>query len=183
MKKKETKWLDIHISDNGYESVTHKINDGAGTIAIIPIRTDEFGPYAKNTAEVLVRKEPHNPWQLAPHEKDHYVAITGMIEPGETPKEAARRELHEETGYLIPEGEIIPLIWVGYQSKHDRDRHYIFVKRINALEPEEITTDGTEGERLASNHWIRFSRIAFPITFDMSLFAAYSYLLNFSQYE
>lgn len=180
----KTKWLDIHVED-GYESVTHKINKGSGSIAILPIRTVQAHTGSGEYAEVLVRKEGQLPWILSDDEKDreHYQAVTGLIEPGETPVEAARRELREETGFDIPKGEIIPMIWQGYQSKHDRDRHYIFIKRVNGLTPGEITTDGTLGEQMASNHWIRLSKLFIPKTYDASLMLAYSYALNFAGYD
>ena len=177
----KTKWLDIHVDPNTkYESVTFKKNSGAGSIAILPIRTTT----AHNgvvVPEVLVRKEITPAWQLTEEDNyggDHYVAITGLIEPGESPENAARRELLEETGLDVGL-EKIPMIWSGFQSKKDKDRHYIFVKRVNGLTPGNITGDGTQLESLGTNHWIHFSRLHVPKTFDSSLMIAYNYSAAF----
>lgn len=183
----KTRWLDIHVDPTTkYESVTSKKNNGAGSIAILPIRVVLGTGKSANVefAEVLVRKEVVPAWTYDEdvNASNSYVAITGLIEPGETPAEAARRELLEETGYEIPEGEIIPMIWSGFQSKKDKDRHYIFIKRITSLPQKEITGDGTYLESLGSNHWIRLSRLYTPATVDASLMLAYNWITAYGEY-
>lgn len=38
--------------------------------------------------------------------RDKYVPVGGKLEPHETPRAAARRELHEETGFDLPEADL-----------------------------------------------------------------------------
>jgi 8-oxo-dGTP pyrophosphatase MutT (NUDIX family) len=84
----------------------------------------------------------------------------GIIEPGETPRVAAERELLEETGYHAPEWQ--PLITVATEPSRHTSRAHFFVARgaecvakpspepsedirVTLLEPEELLrTIGSE---------------------------------------
>jgi 8-oxo-dGTP pyrophosphatase MutT (NUDIX family) len=54
----------------------------------------------------------------------------GGVEPGETPAQAACRELHGETGLDAPEGELVPLGIFPYLRDKDLA---LFVWRVAAL--------------------------------------------------
>jgi len=74
---------------------------------------------------------------------------TGKIETGETPREAAVRELYEETDFELSENEIefigtIPRMEDG--KKSDKDFIYIFISELSEpiLPDLDLATDGHE---------------------------------------
>jgi len=74
---------------------------------------------------------------------------TGKIERGETPREAAVRELYEETDFELSENDIdfigtIPVIENGVKS--DRDFIYVFISELSdeILPDLDAATDGHE---------------------------------------
>jgi len=73
----------------------------------------------------------------------------GGIGPGESPEEAARREVREETG--LREFELGPCVWVRefeftWRGQRYRQREHIFAARVPAFEP---SVDGFESYELA----------------------------------
>lgn len=74
---------------------------------------------------------------------------TGKIERGETPREAAVRELYEETDFELSENDIdfvgtIPVIENGVKS--DKDFIYVFISELSdeILPDLDAATDGHE---------------------------------------
>jgi 8-oxo-dGTP pyrophosphatase MutT (NUDIX family) len=74
---------------------------------------------------------------------------TGKIERGETPREAAVRELYEETDFELSENDIdfvgtIPVIENG--EKSDKDFIYVFISELSdeILPDLDAATDGHE---------------------------------------
>ncbi|MBQ7319776.1 MAG: NUDIX domain-containing protein [Clostridia bacterium] len=71
-------------------------------------------------------------WLLSRHKKrDTWETQGGHIEPGETPLDAARRELYEESG--VSDAEIIPVCdYYGYDDKgHSNGR--VFLAKVRSL--------------------------------------------------
>lgn len=68
----------------------------------------------------------------------------GHVEPGETPEEAARREIEEEVGLRLPG----PLALVYHGDDGDRER-FMFAAPL-ACEPEELTLGEGQGLGLFS---------------------------------
>ena len=78
---------------------------------------------------VLVRQYRH------PVGREHWEAVAGGMEPGETPEQAAARELREETGYRARRVE---RLWSGYSAPGFCDEllHFCLVDGYDVGEPE-----------------------------------------------
>lgn len=76
----------------------------------------------------------------------------GLIEPGETPAEAAAREVLEETGWRA--GEVKPLIYAQPANGITDSEHFVF--RANAVEYVGPPTELNESDRV---EWIPLSKL------------------------
>lgn len=85
------------------------------------------------TTLILHRQAPARFWQ----------SVTGSLEPGESPREAALRELREETGLVVPPDQLhdhqmcnrypIPEKWASRYAPHDRhNTEHVFSLRLPA---------------------------------------------------
>lgn len=72
--------------------------------------------------------------------------LGGKLLPGETPEEAARREIEEESGLVVGSLELKGVI--TFPLFDSKDDWYVFV--FNAYEPRGILNESQEGEL----HWI-----------------------------
>ncbi|GAB3994823.1 NUDIX hydrolase [Glycomyces albus] len=77
----------------------------------------------------------------------------GGIEPGETPVQAARREVEEETGWR-PTGPVTPLIYTQPSPGLMTAEHYIFM--VNEVEYMNTPKDAFESERIV---WVPLEEI------------------------
>lgn len=76
----------------------------------------------------------------------------GLIEPGETPAEAAAREVLEETGWRA--GEVKPLVYAQPANGITDSEHFVF--RVNAVEYVGPPTELNESDRV---EWIPLSKL------------------------
>ena len=77
---------------------------------------------------VLLVRESHPEWEP---EQEPYVPPGGTVEPGETPREAAEREIFEECGVVAKAG---PLLGV-YVAKADEWLAFAFLAEITVGVP------------------------------------------------
>jgi ADP-ribose pyrophosphatase YjhB (NUDIX family) len=77
---------------------------------------------------VLLVRESHPEWEP---EQEPYVPPGGKVEPGETPREAAEREIFEECGVVAKAGELLGV----YVSKADEWFAFAFLAQITAGVP------------------------------------------------
>ena len=86
----------------------------------------------ENLRFVVVCSSWDGKWLLSRHrERDTWETQGGHIEPGETPEEAAKRELFEESG--VTEAEIMPVCdYFGYDDQGNANGR-AFLARVRAL--------------------------------------------------
>jgi 8-oxo-dGTP diphosphatase len=75
---------------------------------------------------VLLVRESHPEWEP---EQEPYVVPGGKIEDGETPRDAAEREIFEETGIVAKVG---PLVGVYVSRADDVLLAFVFVAEVTA---------------------------------------------------
>ena len=95
--------FDLKRRDGGWQSISWEVNDHGDGIAVLP-----FDP-ARRT--VLLVRQFRLPAYLNGHKERLWEACAGLIDPGETPADCARREALEETGYAITDLEPIGAVF------------------------------------------------------------------------
>lgn len=110
-----------------------------------------------------------------------YTVVAGMVEYGESYEDALYRELKEETGVTILEGELFEFSTIPL-FKVLANRFKLFVVDIKEYTEEEHMGDGGEIEAESTTEWVTMSELKSIITtggnYDMTLLLAYYILLD-----
>jgi 8-oxo-dGTP diphosphatase len=140
-----TDWITVKETAWGYHYLERK---GRDSVAIFLIRRSQ-----RNTGEyqVLIRQQPlciHIP-DINQEHKLYPCPITGGIDAGESPEEAAVREVHEEAGFSV---QVLPLgkYIVGTQTN---EICYLYYADVTGVEPEKAQQDGSYFESISHNEW------------------------------
>jgi 8-oxo-dGTP diphosphatase len=72
---------------------------------------------------------------VQPTYKDHWDIPGGYVEPGETPSQAAAREIHEELSLTLPIGRLLVVDWAPRPDEGDK---ILFVFAGGTLTPTQI---------------------------------------------
>jgi len=90
---------------------------------------------------------------------DDWSLPKGKLEPGESPAEAARREVAEETGMLVELGEALPTS--EYVDRHGRPKvvHYWRMTAVGR-------TRWEPGEEVDETRWITAAEAATLLTYE-----------------
>lgn len=96
--------------------------------------------YLKEYKYVVIIARYHGKWVLCKHkERDTWETAGGHIEEGESPLEAAIRELHEETGAALFDITPICDYWAGDDTSWANGKvFYAEVEELNELPESEI---------------------------------------------
>ncbi|GAA0458051.1 DNA mismatch repair protein MutT [Paractinoplanes deccanensis] len=82
----------------------------------------------------------------------------GGLDPGETVAEAAARELFEETGLLVPAGELGEPFWhqvteFSYDGRDYRQEQDFFLLRVTEIQIDMAGMDEDEQETITEHRW------------------------------
>src|SRR5258707_14543061 len=83
--------------------------------------TEEFRVATPRVAAgVLIRDGSDRVLLVKPSYKAGWEIPGGYVEPGESPKQAARREVHEELGIDTPIGRLLVVDWAPHPDEGDK---------------------------------------------------------------
>lgn len=141
----QTKWVAVRASSKGFHYLERK---GRDSIGVFLIRRSNTAPQGY---EVLIRQQPlcidntekNGTLKLYP------CPITGAIDAGETPLQAAVREAYEEAGYTV---QVLPLsrYIIGTQTN---EICYLYYADVTGIEPDHAPQDGSYFESISRNEW------------------------------
>jgi 8-oxo-dGTP pyrophosphatase MutT (NUDIX family) len=128
-------WLEIRTTPGGYEYVHSVPNDGMA-VAVLGYFKDG------HTVSFLGR------YEVCPAHGDTTAlcALTGMVDKGESPLQAAVRELEEESGYKVVRGALVYMGHVRPSKASDTIIH-AFACDLSGMLPSQALGDGTELEK------------------------------------
>ena len=99
-------WLNIHVAtmvDRAGVEFSREIEDHGSGVAVLP--------YDPERRMALLVHLPRAPVLFGGETEDLLEAPAGLLDPGEDPRDAARREAHEEAGVALRELEWAGSIW------------------------------------------------------------------------
>ncbi len=151
-----TNWVTVKETAKGFQFLERK---GKDSVAVFLVRKSKIN---KPNWEVLIRWQPlciDNP-DINPHIDEELrlypCPITGAIDEGESPEEAAIREVQEEAGFSVqlqPLGKYI----VGTQTN---EICYMYCGDVTDIEPEIPLQDGSYFESISKNDWHPFEYLS-----------------------
>jgi len=133
----DSKWHKIKQTDDEYQYI-----ENVPGVAVLPFRITDNGK------EFLIRDED-NPLF------DNYITIiTGRIDEGEEPEDAAIRELEEEAGIKVEDRDKLQPLGNMIISKDHRFPERLYIIDVTGLEQKEPEGDGTGYEANSTNFWV-----------------------------
>jgi ADP-ribose pyrophosphatase YjhB (NUDIX family) len=140
-----TDWISVKETARGFYYLERK---GRDSVAIFLVKKSNSN---RGGYEVLIRQQPLC-IDIPDINEEHRLypcPITGGINEGELPEEAAGREVYEEAGFLV---EVLPLgkYIVGTQTN---EICYMYYADVTGIEPEVARQDGSYFESISKNEW------------------------------
>ncbi|ARV61508.1 NUDIX hydrolase [Nostocales cyanobacterium HT-58-2] len=142
-------WLVIKETPRRFYYLERK---GKNSVAVFLLRRIDAAN--SPTYEVLIRQQPLciDNTEINGQLKLFPCPITGALDEGESPEEAAIREVYEETGFsvkVLPLGKYI----VGTQTN---ETCYMYYTDVTGIEPDVAQQDGSYLESISKNEWHPF---------------------------
>jgi len=101
--------------------------------------------FNEDTKKVTLVKQLRYP--IVNHTSENILeAVAGKIDAGETPKQAAVRELKEEVGYVITEDRLSSPIEIFASPGYSSEKLYIFLVVVKDLDKDPSAGGGVAGE-------------------------------------
>jgi len=165
MPKKETKtlykgeWVSlVSPIDEPYE-----VLDEPDVVFVLPVRRVPLmlGDVKTRQHKIGIRKEVCPPYNLKDEtgEKSYYTIISGKIDGKESAKDAAIRELKEESGVEYEKGTIYEVFNNLPVCKSTDMRATLILIDIDESEKEEAEGDGTEYEEKSKTIWVTWNEL------------------------
>jgi ADP-ribose pyrophosphatase len=139
------KWYEINYPDNSkaeilYDVVDRRYND-AVTIVVYAEIDEEIFVYLRSCV-----RPPLARWSVLA--AGQWELAAGLIDPGETPAQAASRECLEELGFNIPAQQYSPLgDFILPSAGMSAERIYFYCAKVNPEERINPTSDGSPLEK------------------------------------
>lgn len=108
------------------------------------------------SARVLLGK------RIGKHGNGEWSLPGGKPDPGESPAEAAARELWEETGILIPHESLLPMRYWSYDVFEDHEMHFVTLYFMAAMPTDQVAFN-TEPEKCEGWDWFHISQPPRPL--------------------
>lgn len=144
-----TQWITVKESSKGFQYLERK---GKDSVAIFLLRRsgenlDQYEVLIRHQHLCVDNREVNGKLTLFP------CPITGALDEGESPEEAAIREVYEETGYRV---QILSLgkYIVGTQVN---EICFLYYADVTGIEPDRVQGDGTYLESIGRNEWHPFN--------------------------
>jgi 8-oxo-dGTP diphosphatase len=143
-----TEWVAVKKTDKGFYYLERK---GRDSVAVFLLRKTDVN---LEKYEVLIRQQPLciDNTEIDGILKLFPCPITGAIDEGELPEQAAVREVYEESGFSV---QVLPLgkYIVGTQTN---EICYMYYADITGIEPDFAQQDGSYFESISKNEWHPF---------------------------
>ncbi|BAY44372.1 putative NUDIX hydrolase [Scytonema sp. HK-05] len=143
-----TNWVTVKKTPRGFDYLERK---GKDSVAVFLLRRNDVSPVIY---EVLIRQLPLciDSTEFDGQMKLFPCPITGALDEGESPEEAAIREVYEEAGFSVKVLSLGKYI-VGTQTN---EICYMYYADVTGIEPDIAQQDGTYHESISKNEWRPF---------------------------
>ncbi|NJM73748.1 MAG: NUDIX domain-containing protein [Scytonema sp. RU_4_4] len=147
-----TDWVTVKKTPRGFDYLERK---GKDSVAVFLLRRNDA---SSQKYEVLIRQQPLciDSTEFYGQMKLFSCPITGALDEGESPEEAALREIYEEAGFsikLLPLGKYI----VGTQTN---EICYMYYANVTGIKPDVAQQDGSYHESISKNEWHSFEYLS-----------------------
>ncbi len=140
-----TDWITVKQTAKGFHYLERK---GRDSVAVFLVRRSNLN---SSEYEVLIRQQPLciDVPDINEEQRLYPCPITGEIDEGESPEEAAGREVYEEAGFSV---QVLPLgkYIVGTQTN---EICYLYYADVTGREPDVAQQDGSYFESISRNEW------------------------------
>lgn len=149
-----TNWITVKETARGFHYLERK---GRDSVAIFLVKKSSCTS-TEIEYEVLIRQQPLciDNSEINEELPLYPCPITGGIEAGESPEEAAIREVYEESGFsvrVVPLGKYI----VGTQTN---EICYMYYADVSNIQPNVAEQDGSYFEAISKNEWHPFEYLS-----------------------
>lgn len=168
-----TLWQGDYISVVSPKNVPYECVLDSNCVLAIPLKDGLIGIRSEVVPSYEILDENQN--------LHFYTVVAGMVEDGESYEDALYRELKEETGVTILEGELFEFSTIPL-FKVLANRFKLYIVDIKEYTEEEPLGDGGDIEAQSTTDWVTMEDLKNIITlggnYDMTLLLAYYILLD-----